>query len=213
MPGISRKLDIRGANEALILEAAERVFAQYGYRGATTTRIANEAQLPKSNVHYYFKTKANLYRRVLKSILDDWMAAAATFDGADNPESALRTYVAAKMAFSRARPYGSRVWAKEIMAGAPVIEQFLGTTLKTWFEECERAIRSWIRRGAIAPVNPRALLYLIWATTQHYADFDKQLVILNNGTALSDKEFKAKTRQVIALILASVGLPEHKETP
>lgn len=205
----ARKLEIREANETLILAAAERVFAQYGYRGTTTTRIADEANLPKSNIHYYFKTKANLYRCVLESILDDWMAAANAFDGAENPERALRKYITAKMNFSRTRPFGSRIWAKEIMAGAPVMEQFLGTTLKKWLEDCERVITGWIKREAIRPVNPRALLYMIWATTQHYADFERQMVILNSGQALSDKEFEAKTEQVITMILASVGLMDE----
>lgn len=211
MPRSSRKVDIREANEARILEAAERVFAQHGYRGATTERIAAEAGLPKSNVHYYFKTKANLYRCVLEGILEDWMQAASAFDSADNPARALGDYVTVKMEFSRKRPYGSKIWAKEIMAGAPVIEKFLGTTLKTWLEECERAIQGWIRRGAISQVDPRALLYMIWATTQHYADFERQMMILNDGHALSDQEFQAKTRQVVSLVLSSVGLEDEAE--
>jgi len=206
MSAPARKIEIREANEALILEAAERVFAQHGYKGATTGRIADEAGLPKANVHYYFKTKADLYRQVLKHILDDWLAAASTFEAGHDPEHALRTYVTAKMDFSRQRPWGSRVWASEIMSGAPVMENFLGTTLKTWVDERARIIRGWIRDGKIEPVHPRALLYLIWATTQHYADFERQIVILNGGKEISDLQYRERTEQVVRLILGSVGL-------
>ena len=202
----SRKVDVRAANEARILEAAECIFAQHGFRGATTGHIARQADLPKANVHYYFKTKANLYRCVLESILEDWMDEATAFDNIDDPETALRDYVIAKMEFSRKRPFGSRIWAKEIMSGAVVIEKFLGTTLKTWLDERERVIRRWIRLGYIESVNPKALLYMIWATTQHYADFEQQMKILNNGKALSEREYKAKTNQVVQLVLASAGL-------
>ncbi len=206
MPRSARKLEIREANESRILAAAERIFAQHGYRGATTERIAAEAHLPKAHVHYYFKTKANLYRRVLEAVLDDWMSAATAFDQSDDPAEALENYVTAKMAFSRKRPYGSRVWAKEIMGGAPVIQKFLGTTLKDWLKQRERIIQRWIRNGQMAPVNPRALLYMIWAATQHYADFEKQMQILNDGKAISDGEYRAKTRQVVRLVLGSAGV-------
>lgn len=206
MPVRARKIEIREANEALILAAAEKIFAMYGYQGTATGQIAAEAGLPKANLHYYFKTKANLYREVLKHILDDWMKAASTFDTCHEPQAALRAYVKAKMEFSRQRPYGSRVWAREIMSGAPVLENFLGTSLKAWLDERVRIIRRWIREGKIEPVDPEAFLYMIWATTQHYADFERQIIILNGGKALDDRSYTRHTNQVIRLVLGSVGL-------
>jgi len=202
----ARKIRIRKANEALILETAERVFALSGYQGASIAQIAREAGLPKANVHYYFKTKLDLYRQVLEHILDDWMEEASSFDEYSDPKQALRTYVQAKMEFSRKRPFGSRVWASEIMGGAPVMEGFLGTILKKWVDERARIIRGWVRDGKIDPVHPRALLYMIWGTTQHYADFERQLVILNSGKEITDRQYRARTDQVVNLVLASVGL-------
>jgi TetR/AcrR family transcriptional regulator len=201
-----RKIEIRKANEALILEAAEKIFAINGYKGKATGDIAREAGIPKANLHYYFKTKSNLYREVLKHILDDWMAAASEFDIYHEPEEALRTYVKAKMEFSRQRPFGSRVWAREIMSGAPVLDNFLGTTLKAWLNERVRIIRRWVREEKIKPVDPHALMYMIWATTQHYADFERQIVILNGGKELSDRRYRQRTDEVVRLILSSVGL-------
>ncbi len=202
----ARKIDIRQANEARILQAAEKTFALHGFRGATTESIAREAGLPKANVHYYFKTKSNLYRQVLQRILQDWMEAAATFEAYEDPEHALRTYITAKMEFSRQRPYGSRVWANEIMRGAPVMERFLGTTLRAWLNERVRVIRGWIEAGKIRPVDPKSLMYMIWATTQHYADFERQIVILNGGDAFDERQYRQKIDQVVGFILGSVGL-------
>jgi len=201
-----RKIEIREANQALILEAAEKIFAMNGFKGAATGDIAREAGLPKANVHYYFKTKSDLYREVLRHILNDWMSAASTFEAHDDPAEALRTYVSAKMKFSRKRPYGSRVWAREIMSGAPVLDNFLGTTLKAWLNERVRIIRRWIREEKIKPVDPHALMYMIWATTQHYADFERQITILNGGKELSDLRYRQRTDEVVRLILGSVGL-------
>ncbi len=201
-----RKIEIRKANEALILEAAEKIFAINGYKGAATGDIAREAGIPKANLHYYFKTKSNLYREVLRHILDDWMAAATTFDIYHEPEEALRTYIQAKMEFSRQRPFGSRVWANEIMSGAPVLDNFLSTTLKAWLNERVRTIRRWAREEKIESVDPHALMYMIWATTQHYADFERQIIILNGGKELSDRRYRQRTDEVVKLVLGSVGL-------
>ena len=202
----ARKIKIRKANEVLILETAEREFALSGYKGATIAHIAREAGLPKANVHYYFKTKLDLYREVLRHILDDWMGGTSSFENSGDPEQALRAYIQAKMEFSRNRPFGSRVWASEIMSGAPVMEGFLGTTLKKWVDERARTISGWVRDGKIKPVHPRTLLYMIWATTQHYADFERQMVILNGGIEINDRQYRQRTEQVISLILGSVGL-------
>lgn len=212
MSSPARKLDIREANEALILRAAEKQFALHGFRGTTTEGIANEAGLPKANVHYYFKTKANLYRQVLKGILEDWMDAAAAFEADDEPQRALTLYITAKMQFSRQRPYGSRVWASEIMRGAPVMERFLGTTLKTWVNARVRTIRSWISAGKIRAVDPESLLYMIWAVTQHYADFERQIAILNGGNAIDERQYRDRVEQVLKLILGSVGFEAQEMT-
>ena len=201
-----RKIEIRKANEALILEAAEKIFAINGYKGAATGDIAREAGIPKANLHYYFKTKSNLYREVLKHILDDWMSAASTFDIYHEPEEALRTYIKAKMEFSRQRPFGSRVWANEIMSGAPVLDNFLSTTLKAWLNERVSTIRRWAREEKIKSVDPHALMFMIWATTQHYADFERQIIILNGGKELSDRRYRQRTDEVVKLVLGSVGL-------
>ncbi len=201
-----RKIEIRRANEALILEAAEKIFAVNGYKGAATADIAREAGIPKANLYYYFKTKSNLYREVLRQFLDDWMAAASTFDIYHEPEEALRTYVTAKMEYSRQRPFGSRVWAREIMSDAAVLDDFLSTILKTWLNERVRTIRRWAREEKIKPVDPHALMYMIWAITQHYADFERQIIILNGGKELSGRRYRQRTDEVVKLVLGSVGL-------
>ena len=202
----SGKDQIREHNERLILASAEKVFSIYGFEGSSTMQIAKQAGLPKANVHYYFETKSNLYECVLKNMLRDWMSAARMFKTEEPPGVTLTNYISAKMDLARQRPYGSRVWAKEIMSGAPVMEKELATTLKRWVDECVATIERWVAEDKILPVDAKALLYLIWAATQHYADFDRQIVVLNDGKALSVRAFEEKKRQVIRLILTGVGL-------
>ena len=206
--GITRSKErIREENELIILIAAEKVFAKHGLKGSTTKQIADMAKLPKSNIHYYFHTKLNLYRCVLESILVDWMRAADTFNKFDEPREALKYYVGAKMNLSRTRPFGSKVWANEIISGAPEMEEVLSSRLKQWVDTCVSSINRWVELKKIVNVgDDNTLLYMIWATTQNYADFDYQVMILNNGKKLTDSEFEEKKQQVIDLVLRSVGL-------
>ncbi|AXS41733.1 TetR/AcrR family transcriptional regulator [Breoghania sp. L-A4] len=200
-----QKSAARAENERLILEAAETVFAEYGYKGATTAMIAGRAGLPKANLHYYFPTKEALYRRVVEDIFNVWLAAADTFDDCDDPVEALTRYISIKMDISRQHPMGSKVWANEILHRAPVIQDYLETTLREWTASRVAIIRRWIDQGRIQPVNPDYLLYMIWATTQHYADFNHQIDTLNGGKPLSDAQFEEAKQTVISTILTGIG--------
>ncbi len=197
---------IRETNELKIMEAAELVFAQCGFKGATTDEIAKQAELPKANIHYYYKTKANLYQCVLERILKEWMEAAEVFDDYGEPKVALIKYVESKMNYSRCRPYASKVWANEIIHGAPVVGTFLETTLKKWLDDRIIIIKGWIASNKIKKIDPTAFIYMIWSVTQHYADFGKQIEILNKGKEYSDDEFRLMTEQVTQFVLAGAGL-------
>ena len=61
--------------KALILKAAEKVFARQGLKGTRLFEIANEAGLPKANLLYYFHSKEDIYRAVCEDILETWLGA------------------------------------------------------------------------------------------------------------------------------------------
>lgn len=200
-----RRTDIRRENERAILEAAEKVFAEAGFGGATMQLIADMAGLPKANLHYYFATKEDLYRRVVSGIFEIWLDAASSFDNAPGPVEGIGAYIDAKMDISRNHPYGSKVWASEVMHGAPVIQDYLETTLRDWTDGRIAVIQRWIDAGKMQPINPRHLLYMLWATTQHYADFGHQIQTLNDGKPLSDKQWREAKASVKDMVLRGIG--------
>lgn len=200
------KAAIREENENAILDAAEEIFAEYGFSGATTSRIAERAGIPKANLHYYFPTKEELYRRVIDNIFNIWLEAANSLDESDDPAQALTRYIHTKMDLSRSRPLGSKVWANEIIQRAPIIQDYLETTLREWTASRTGMIQRWIDEGKILPIEPRYLLYMIWATTQHYADFGHQITTLNDGKELSDGQWEEAKRTVTEIILRGIGL-------
>lgn len=203
-PKTGRRRANRQANEDTILKAAETVFAEAGFGGATMQLIADMAGLPKANLHYYFATKEELYRKVVERIFLIWLDAATAMDGAPGPAEGIGAYIDAKMEISRQHPNGSKVWASEVMHGAPVIQDYLETTLRDWTAGRAEVIRRWIAEGKMAPVDPERLLYMLWATTQHYADFGHQIEVLNGGT-LTDADWEAAKASVKQIILRGIG--------
>ena len=200
-----RRIEIRQQNETLILQAAEKVFAEAGFGGATMQLIADMAGLPKANLHYYFPTKEALYRQVVQNIFEIWLQAAGSMDRAPGPVEGIGAYIDAKMEISRRHPDGSKVWASEVMHGAPVIQDYLETTLRDWTTGRAALIQRWIDEGKMAPVNPEHLLYMLWATTQHYADFGHQIETLNGGKPLTNAQWRAAKDSVKTMILRGIG--------
>ncbi|WP_322089332.1 TetR/AcrR family transcriptional regulator [Burkholderia sp. BCC1999] len=208
-----RKAHIRESNEAHLLACAEAVFAERGLDGASTAMIAERAGLPKANLHYYFPTKLALYRRVLDDLFEDWHRAAGSFEAGDDPVEAIGGYVRAKMALSQRRPLGSKVWANEIIHGAEHMQDILSERVKPWFDRRVSVIDGWIARGLLAPIDAHALMYLIWATTQHYADFDAQIRALSGKRTFTKKAFDEKTEQVVQLVIRACGAVSPNAKP
>jgi len=202
------KAGIRRENEAKILIAAETVFAEKGFKGASVGLIAERAGVPKPNIYYYFGAKEDLYRRVIEGVCETWLHAADLFDETDDPKTAILSYISSKMDLARARPHGSRLWAIEMASGAPFLQDYLAETVKPWLESRERVLARWIQEGKIAAINPRYFFYMIWATTQHYADFEAQIIGLNHGTPLSDSQFQDAKNTVSSMVMCGLGIAD-----
>jgi len=196
----------RAASEARLLKAAEEVFAQTGFAGARTAQIAQRAGLPKANLHYYFRTKEAIYQRVLENVLQTWLAMGDSIQPGVDPTGALTRYIAAKVEHSRRRPFASKVFANEILHGAPQLKGYLRTDLRKWVDAKARIIESWSAAGKMAPVDGRHLLFLIWAMTQTYADFDVQVAAVLGRDRIGPKDYQEATALITRLLLAGCGL-------
>ena len=196
----------RQVNESAILRAAERVFARAGFEGATMADIADEAGLPKANLHYYFGAKRALYRAVLDAVLHDWLGPLEAITPEADPRTALRHYIELKMALAAERPHASRVFANELLHGAPVVLDLLRTDLRQQVLDKAAVIDGWIAAGRMAPVDSVHLFFTIWAATQTYADFDVQIHAVLGTEPDPATDTPRATAHVTSLILRGCGL-------
>jgi TetR/AcrR family transcriptional regulator len=158
-----------------ILAAALDVFSTHGFRGATLDQIAEAAGLSKPNLLYWFASKEEVHRMLLTRLLDTWLEPLAHLDEAGDPVAEIVAYVRRKIEMARDYPRESRLFAGEILQGAPHIADVLAGELKALVDAKARVIAAWAASGRIAPVDPHHLIFSIWAATQHYADFDAQV--------------------------------------
>jgi TetR/AcrR family transcriptional regulator len=205
--GRGRARQARGelAREAW-LRAAERVFARAGLNGATTAAIADAAGLPKANLHYHFGSKEDLYRAVLSRTLHDWLVPLDDLQPDADPKQALEAYIRAKMAMSASRPDASRVYANELLHGAPVLHGLLRGELREVVRRKAAVIDGWVAAGRMAPVDATHLFFTIWAATQTYADFDVQVRAVLGRQRLSARDHQRAADHVVQLLLRGCGL-------
>ena len=200
------KSRIGEANVEKILDAALGVFARFGLRGARTDQIAEAAGMSKPNLLYYFRSKEALYTAVLERTLAMWLDPLARIDPDMDPRAALTDYIERKLAYSRSHPDCSKLFATEIIQGAPMLRPVLERDLVPLVEAKTGTLKRWIAEGKLAPVDPVTLVFMMWATTQHYADFAAQVSLLT-GKTLDDPVFHETTRATILKVILDGVLP------
>jgi TetR/AcrR family transcriptional regulator len=175
MTNIGPRTRIQKRNMAAILEAALEVFSTHGFKGATLDEIARTAHLSKPNLLYYFASKDAIHRSLITQLLDMWLAPLESLDPIGDPVEEIVAYTLRKLEMARDYPRESRLFANEIVQGAPRILDQIEGPLKNLVDEKSDLIREWIAAGRLADIDPYHLIFSIWATTQHYADFDVQV--------------------------------------
>ena len=172
---------IQKRNRRRILDAALEVFSANGFRGATLDQIALEAGLSKPNLLYYFDSKEAIHGALLDELLATWLDPLRAIDPKGEPRDEIMAYMRRKLQMSHEFPRESRLFANEILQGAPRLSEFISNELKALVDDRVHLIRGWIAAGRLAPVDPHHLIFSIWALTQHYADFDAQIRLIRDG--------------------------------
>lgn len=200
-----RRTRIQEEKEEIILEAALDVFSVHGFKGATIDRIAEVAGMSKPNLLYYFRTKEAMHRALIDRVLDTWLDPLREFDAEGNPEAEIKSYIRRKLEMARDFPRESRLFANEILRGAPSIMEELEDLRKLVDEKVE-VIRAWVKAGKIARCDPYHLIFSIWATTQHYADFDVQVRAVLGPVRSGDGRFEDAARFLEQLYMSGLQI-------
>jgi TetR/AcrR family transcriptional regulator len=209
-----RKTRIQMENEERILDAALEEFSAHGFRGATIDRIADHAGMSKPNLLYYFRRKQDMYEALIARLLDTWLEPLRELNAVGDPLPELQSYIRRKLEMARDFPRESRLFANEILQGAPRIKRLLETELKPLVDEKVDVLQGWMKDGRINTVDARHLIFSIWSTTQHYADFDTQVRVILGPDRGAEGRFDDAARYLETLFLDGLR-PQDKtrDTP
>ncbi|EJX8348935.1 HTH-type transcriptional regulator RutR [Salmonella enterica subsp. enterica serovar Johannesburg] len=191
---IGKRSQATGAKRQLILTAALAVFSQYGIHGARLEQVAERAGVSKTNLLYYYPSKEALYVAVMRQILDVWLAPLKAFRAEFSPLEAIKEYIRLKLEVSRDYPQASRLFCMEMLAG----------DLKALIDEKSALIAGWVHSGKLAPVSPHHLIFMIWAATQHYADFAPQVEAVTGATLRDEAFFNQTVESVQRIIIEGI---------
>jgi len=203
---------IQREKRELILEAALDVFSTHGFRGATIDQIAEAAGMSKPNLLYYFGRKDDIHKTLIERQLDTWLDPLRAMNPDGEPLDEIRSYIRRKLEMARDYPRESRLFANEILQGAPRIKALLESELRQLVDEKVLILRGWMAEGRLVRVDPRHLLFAIWATTQHYADFDVQVRAVLGPDFSGEGRFEDAARLLDQLFLSGLAPKNIKET-
>ncbi|MEM7044131.1 MAG: TetR family transcriptional regulator C-terminal domain-containing protein [Pseudomonadota bacterium] len=190
---------IQAKNRAIIERAALKIFSRDGFRGATVDAIAEAAGMSKPNLLYYFPTKDDIYRSLLEGLLKDWLGPLLDLDSKGEPTEQIATYISRKIELARDFPMESRLFANEMIRGAPILKDVLAGDLRASVDAKAAVIQAWMDEGRLRKIDPHHLIFAIWATTQHYADFDVQVRALLGDD--SDARFGSAAEALTSIFL------------
>ena len=192
---------IRARNEERILRAAVDLFADKSFHGTHVKEIAEASGLPKTNVYYYFPTKESIYSAVIERLIEGWDRAFEHIVPEREPREAIAAYIRAKLDYSRRHAAESRFFANEMLRGAQFLEQRQRQHIRDVTTQRAHVVEDWIRRGRMAPVDPRHFFIMLWSATQFYADFGALAADVLQKRRLTRRDFDAAAETMIRVIL------------
>src|SRR5712675_1680277 len=104
--------------------------------------------------------------------------------------------IMAKIEASRRQPYASKVFANEILHGAPQLDDYLRGQVHRWVQDKAKVIDRWVAAGKMQPVAAPHLFFVLWAATQTYADFESQIRAVLKRRRLAPADYAAGTELI-----------------
>ena len=206
----SNKGRIRAEKTKIILQAAEIEFVKHGYKGTSIQAISDAAGLPKANLLYYFPSKEKLYDALLKNIISIWNEAFTEITEQDDPAKTLELYIHSKVEQAIRYPNASKIFAAEIIQGAPNLKTYLQLETRIWLKQSCKIIESWIDQGKMKKVDPEKLIFLIWSSTQHYATYQAELLIITDKPQYLQQDITEISAFLCNMVLSGCGLSSSR---
>ncbi|MDL2213319.1 TetR/AcrR family transcriptional regulator [Bacteroides sp. OttesenSCG-928-J23] len=183
--------------EHLILEAAEKVFLEKGYVASRTTEIAQIAGVNHAMLHYYFRTKENLFNKVFDEKLRLLSSSfSIVFEQDMHFLEKIKQAIETHYDFLAANPRLPSFLLREVIASTERREAFkiiLMPKLLNIFRMLKKEIETEIEKGTIIKISPANLLLNIGALNA--ASIITSLMLYSNDDEQTDEARNAYNKE------------------
>jgi TetR/AcrR family transcriptional regulator len=124
----------------------------------------------------------------------------------DDPKVVLEHFIRTKVKMSFTHPGPSKLFAMEIIQGAQHLKDYARTYLRKWVRDKAKIFEVWIENGKMSKVDPVHLIFLIWSSTQHYADFETQILTIMNRGEYEDDDIEHISQFLCSVIIRGCGI-------
>lgn len=197
---------MRSDSALRLLDAAEAVFAQHGFAGATTAAIAARAGVTKALVHYYFGTKEALHRAVLERY--ERVVSRLLLADLDRrePVAALSDSIRRYCRFQADHPRYVRLGMYEALEQTGHSPRT--SIYRKLIDDTAAALRRGMEQGVFRPEDPRRLLLSICALCSFFFEHETEVQqILDSPPAERAREVSEHTEHVVRLVLSGIHHP------
>ena len=167
----TRKERERARHRREILDAAERLFAEKGFHGATTEEISHRAEFAVGTLYKFFASKEDIYTAVLlegvRVPLEGIRDLCA--DPALTPRQVLDHYFEGKAHFASERADFLKILLREHFGGRPILSPASQSRVLETFDKgtqlLSQAFEKGVKRGDFRGLPPRETMLALEGIT------------------------------------------------
>jgi TetR/AcrR family transcriptional regulator len=196
--------------ETLIKETAKRIFFQKGLLNATTQQIADEAGVNRALIHYYFRSRDQLFRTVLEEAVNETRNKVDSIFNSDEPfKIKISKYLDVFIDRNAEFPYIQNFIITEIMQDPEKMKEHFSRKRNHMLKHIVPPLKKEIENGNIEPIDPEHFIVNMMSMCS-YPLVAKPFI--QNMFSYDDKmyrKFLKERKQVIYKVLFNEDLPEE----
>ncbi len=197
--------------EQRIFEAALTVFSRKGRDGARMQEIADLAGINRALLHYYFRTKQQLYEAVFAHLFQQYVnsfSGSLHLDGTFG--ETLQHFISAYIDNVHEHQDMARLMMNENLAGGSLLGEHLAKALSTKGspqQKMQQAIRRAVDNGEIRPVCPRQTMLTIISSCAFFFLIAPTVKVMNPLAATDfDAFIEARKQHVFEVLYHGLSL-------
>lgn len=188
-----------------ILLAAEQVFAERGFKGATTREVAEKAGIASSLIFYYFKNKMALYEAVFQSFfvqLEDLIRQNLSLDL--DRLGQLRQFLFTFTDYAKAHRNMMRILLREIIDNGHMVRKIAQVYFTPLYEISNEFLQQGKREGLFREVDPLHYIHSFIGMNVFYFVAEPILRTVGPGDPYDSEEVEKRKIEVWNLIRSSL---------